>query len=166
MTETHSPSPFLSSSFSLSLESQATLAFRLISYLKFVGDINGVCGGNRGQMLWALVGRGQRGAAAGGNKLYSILFCISISSSRCLCKVCNTNHSRQAKQQQQQQKQYYTQFLASVRSFFCTFFLSFPTIFLLFFLPLLLPLLLFPCAVNHSKHNALCLKYAHKCCRN
>lgn len=165
MTETHSPSPFLSSSFSLSLESQATLAFRLISYLKFVGDINGVCGGNRGQMLWALVGRGQRGPAAGGNKLYSILFCISISSSRCLCKVCNTNHSRQATQQQQQ-KQYYTQFLASVLSFFCTFFLSFPTIFLLFFLPLLLPLLLFPCAVNHSKHNALCLKYAHKCCRN
>lgn len=122
MTETHSPSPFLSSSFSLSLESQATLAFRLISYLKFVGDINGVCGGNRGQMLWALVGRGQRGAAAGSNKLYSILFCISISSSRCLCKVCNTNHSRQATQQQQQQKQYYTQFLASVRFFFLHFF--------------------------------------------
>lgn len=121
MTETHSPSPFLSSSFSLSLESQATLAFRLISYLKFVGDINGVCGGNRGQMLWALVGRGQRGPAAGGNKLYSILFCISISSSRCLCKVCNTNHSRQATQQQQQ-KQYYTQFLASVRFFFLHFF--------------------------------------------
>lgn len=122
MTETHSPSPFLSSSFSLSLESQATLAFRLISYLKFVGDINGVCGGNRGQMLWALVGRGQRGPAAGGNKLYSILFCISISSSRCLCKVCNTNHSRQATQKQQQQKQYYTQFLASVRFFFLHFF--------------------------------------------
>lgn len=122
MTESHSPSPFLSSSFSLSLESQATLAFRLISYLKFVGDINVVCGGNRGQMLWALVGRGQRGPAAGGNKLYSILFCISISSSRCLCKVCNTNHSRQATQQQQQQKQYYTQFLASVRFFFLHFF--------------------------------------------
>lgn len=120
MTETQSPSPPLLLSFSL--ESEATLAFRLISYLKFVGDINGVCGGNWGQMLWALVGRGQEeGAAAGSNKLYSILFCISISSSRCLCKVCNTNHSRQATQQLQQ-KQYYTQFLASVLSFFCTFF--------------------------------------------
>lgn len=48
---------FLLLSLSLSLES-ATLAFRLISYLKFVGDINGVCGGNWGQMLWAWTGQG------------------------------------------------------------------------------------------------------------
>lgn len=62
MAETQAPLPLplplcLLLSLSLSLES-ATLAFRLISYLKFVGDINGVCGGNWGQMLWAWTGAG------------------------------------------------------------------------------------------------------------